>query len=118
MQKSLKLAVVIIFLIAGFVVFSSRETQIAAASTMFESEVSPRSLYVSNCARCHGTNGKAQTSQGRKTEADDLTRGDVKGISDAKMTRVITNGKGKMPAFGKRLTAAQIAQISGYVRGL
>lgn len=118
MQKSLKLAAVIMFLTVGFFVFTSHETQVSAASANFAGEASPRSLYVSNCSRCHGTNGKSQTKEGKKTEADDLTSGDVKGISEAKMTRVITNGKGKMPAFGKKMTAAQISQVAGYVRGL
>jgi len=31
---------------------------------------------------------------------------------------VITAGKGDMPGFSKKLTAAQIRQIAGYIRTL
>lgn len=82
----------------------------------FASEVaSPRSLYLANCARCHGADGKAQTALGRKLEADNLTASTA---STAKIIRAVTNGRGDMPSFKKRLTAKQIASIAGYVRSL
>ncbi len=104
------------FLVVSVMTLSTRETQ--AGSMNVAAVSSPRSLYVQNCSRCHGTNGRAQTREGRRVEADDLTSSDAKGISDSKMRRLITNGRGKMPAFGKKLTSAQITQIMGYVRGL
>src|ERR1043166_3932000 len=76
--------------------------------------VSPRSLYSQNCARCHGANGKAQTRLGRKLEADDISGG----MSTEKIIRTVTNGKGEMPSFRKKLTAAQIRQIADYVHSL
>lgn len=79
---------------------------------------SPRSLFIQNCARCHGSNGKAQTALGRKLEAADLTSADVKGMSSARITRAIKNGRPNMPAFGKKLTTQQIASIVRYVRTL
>jgi len=39
-------------------------------------------------------------------------------MSTEKMTRIIKNGKGKMPAFGKKLTAAQVSSLVGYVKSL
>src|SRR5258708_37264924 len=66
---------------------------------------SPRTLYVQNCARCHGSNGKAQTALGKRLGADDLTASTA---STSKIIRVITNGRGKMPSFKKKLTTAQI----------
>jgi mono/diheme cytochrome c family protein len=80
--------------------------------------VSPRSLYVSNCARCHGSDGRAQTRLGRKLEADDLTTSHVKGMDRARVIRMITNGKGDMPSFKRKLTAAQISSIAEYIRSL
>ena len=76
------------------------------------------SIYRSNCAKCHGNDGHSNTKEGRRTEADDLTEDSVKAMSSEKMTRIIKNGKGKMPAFGKKLTAAQVASLVGYVRSL
>ena len=83
-----------------------------------ESISSPRSLYISNCARCHSANGTSQTALGRKLDAEDLTGDRVKGDSIEKISRVIANGKGDMPGFKKKLTAAQIAQIAAFVKTL
>lgn len=79
---------------------------------------SARTLYIQNCARCHGADGRAQTPLGRRLEAANLTTADVKGHDAAKIARVIRNGRPEMPAFRKKLTAAQIAAIASYVRGL
>jgi len=75
---------------------------------------SPRSLYQQNCAGCHGSDGKAQTRLGRKYDADDISGG----VGTGKTIRIVTNGKGHMPSFKRKLTAAQISQIAGYVSGL
>ena len=90
----------------------------AAATTTNAEVVSPRSLFIQNCARCHGSNGRAQTRLGRKVEADDLTGSEAKGLSTARVIRLITNGKGKMPSFRRKLTAAQISSVAEYIRSL
>ena len=121
MKKLIKLSVISSFLVGGafFAFTNAAQASLAPTSAGLTNEaVSPRSLYVQNCASCHGSNGKAQTAKGRKLEADDLTSADSKGISSAKRIRVITSGRGKMPAFGRRLTAAQISSIAGYVQSL
>ena len=75
---------------------------------------SPRSLYVQNCARCHGANGKAETALGKKLGADNISGG----LDSAKIIRTVTNGRGDMPSFKKKLSKAQIKSIAGYVRSL
>lgn len=85
-------------------------TSVAAA----EDPASPRSLYMQNCAGCHGANGKAETKLGRKYDADDISGG----VGVGKTTRIVTNGKGHMPSFKKKLTPGQISQIASYVSGL
>ena len=112
MKKFLKLGIVSGFLVAvTFLVFSnSAQATISAA----EAAASPRSLYISNCATCHGSDGKSQTAKGRRLEADDISGG----TSTSKTIRLVTNGKGKMPSFRKKLTAAQIKSIADYVRTL
>lgn len=121
MVKLVKVFGLLAFVALGVFAFSTRSADtVAAASLEFSAAgaVSPRSLYVQNCARCHGSDGRSDTKEGRRLEADDLTTGDAKGISNDKLTRVIKNGRGKMPGFGKKLTPAQIAQIASYVRSL
>ena len=115
MQRLAKLVAVVAFLLLGVFMFAPGETQVTSASAAFAGEASPRSLYVQNCARCHGSNGKAQTALGRKLEADDLTTSTA---GDAKIVRMITNGRGKMPGFKRKLTSAQISSIAEYVKGL
>ncbi len=85
----------------------------------FESgeNVAQASIYRANCARCHGNDGRSNTKEGRRTEADDLTDESVKNMDAAKMARIIRNGKGDMPA-NKKLTAAQVTALVRYVKGL
>lgn len=112
MKKLIKLAV-----IAGFVVAAGSAALIHSAPVAMASSeaASPRTLYIQNCARCHGANGKAQTELGKKLEAEDLTASTA---STSKIIRTVTNGRDDMPSFGKKLTKAQIASLAGYVRSL
>lgn len=112
MKRMFKLAIIASFSIAVGVaaLFHGAPSAVVSSQTL-----KPRTLYLQNCARCHGANGKAQTALGKKLEADDLTASDA---STAKIIRTITNGRGDMPSFKKRLTKEQIASIAGYVKAL
>ncbi len=85
-----------------------------APATAASEAASPRSLYMQNCARCHGADGKANTATGRRLDADDISGG----VSTAKVIRTATNGRGKMPSFRRKLTPAQIRSIASYVASL
>ena len=113
MKNFLKLGIVFGFVAAGalFLFSNSAPVNIAAAA---EVASSPRSLYVSNCASCHGSDGKSNTVKGRQLDADDISGG----TSTSKTIRLVTNGRGDMPSFKRRLTAAQIKSIAGYVATL
>lgn len=114
MKKTVKLGGILVFCLLAVLMFSTSETQANAAA--FVSDMgSPRSLYMQNCARCHGANGKAETALGKKLEADDLTSLTA---STATVIRTITNGRGKMPSFKKKLTPEQIKSVAGYVKTL
>ncbi|HEV7700963.1 MAG TPA: cytochrome c [Pyrinomonadaceae bacterium] len=115
MRRLSKLKIVALAAFIAFAPLALLTARINATSvTISDDMASPRSLYVQNCAKCHGSDGKAQTRLGRKLDADNITGG----VSAGKTTRLVTNGKGKMPSFKRRLTAAQIAQIAEYVSGL
>ena len=118
MLKNLKLTLTALFIVGGIVLLASPRAQADSPSPSSGNPASGRALYNQNCARCHGPNGRSQTALGRKLEAADLTSDDVQYMDDAKMTRVIKNGRTGMPGFGKRLTADQISAIVKYVRGL
>jgi cytochrome c6 len=76
-------------------------------------------LYNANkCASCHGPDGSATVPAGKALKARDFHSPEVKGQSDAELTAVITTGKNKMPAYGKQLKPAEIAELVAYTRAL
>jgi mono/diheme cytochrome c family protein len=109
MKTKLKLlAFVSALAFAGLALIPAARTSAASVASVETSVLA--SPYSANCARCHGGDGRADTAKGRELDADDLTTGKVQGMSTAKMTRIIKNGKGDMPAF-KNLSASQISSI-------
>lgn len=99
-------------------------TSLAAASGGPESKrsnqsASGRAVYADKCARCHGGDGKSHTTMGEMTEAPDLTDPAwQRGKSTSRMVASVTNGRGQMPAFKKKLSRREIAAAVAYVRTL
>ena len=112
-SSKFKLLILAIFL-SGAALLVATPRANARAATLVDDLSSPRTLYVQNCAKCHGADGKANTALGRKYKADDISGG----VGTGKTTRIVTNGKGHMPSFKRRLSAAQIAQIAEYVHSM
>lgn len=74
-------------------------------------------VFKSRCAPCHGADGSGNTPMGKKIGAKSLGSPEVQKLSDADLQKAITAGKGKMPAFGSKLSAAQAADLVKLVRG-
>jgi cytochrome c6 len=72
--------------------------------------------YKANCVTCHSIDGSGSSPAGKALKAKDLKSPEVQSATDADLTAVITNGKGKMPAFGKKLSADAITGLVTYVR--
>jgi cytochrome c oxidase cbb3-type subunit 3 len=78
-----------------------------------------REVYLANCARCHGGDGMSHTSMGQMTEAPNLTDAAWQSRrSNARMIASVTNGRGEMPAFRRKLSRQEIAAAVAYVRTL
>lgn len=79
---------------------------------------STEALFKQKCTKCHGADGSGDTSLGRIFNAQDFTDGGwwAKHSNPAELVRAITRGKKNMPAFGKKLTRAQIASLAAYVQ--
>jgi cytochrome c oxidase cbb3-type subunit 3 len=76
-------------------------------------------LFDKNCSTCHGKDGQAKTFKAKFNHARNLTDEKWQAeVSDERIFNSITNGKGKMPAWGKKLSEAQINALVGYVRKL
>ncbi|MDO7854677.1 c-type cytochrome [Hymenobacter convexus] len=65
-----------------------------------------QALFQKNCARCHGANGKKGANG-----AHDLTKSNLNAFG---RTYMVTKGMGKMPAFEKVLTPAEVQQVVAY----
>jgi cytochrome c6 len=81
--------------------------------------VDARGLFVENCSICHGANGRAHTFHGWLFGARNLTRPAWQvETSDAEILHAIRTGPSVMPAFGKKLSPAEIEALAIYVRTL
>ena len=85
-----------------------------SATPLFASDGA--ALYKANCNTCHGPTGVGDTPAGKMMKAKPLGGADVQKATDAELTAAITNGKNKMPAFGKKLSADDIKALVTYVR--
>ena len=74
-------------------------------------------LYKSKCAACHGADGSG-SAMGKKLGAHDFTTAEGQKMSDTELSDTITNGKNKMPAYGKSLKAEDIKGLVAYIRTL
>src|SRR5438046_1066548 len=83
----------------------------AKSSQRRESTVRPRGdqqvedLFRTNCARCHGADGRGDTPQGHTYNAPDLTDPDwwqkhANITNSTSLVSIVSQGKGGMPAFG------------------
>ena len=93
-----------------------------SASRVFGSPQEKRdaaALYKDKCASCHGKDGRAKTFKAKFNGARNLTDPVWQGeVTDERLFNSITNGRGKMPAFGKKFSDAEIEALVAFVRGL
>jgi cbb3-type cytochrome c oxidase subunit III len=88
-------------------------------TTASEGPSSAVELYSQNCSRCHGKDGKAKGLKAKAVGARNLTDGQWQDrVSDERIFNSISNGKGKMPAYGKKLSEAEVDSLVTYVRSL
>jgi len=75
-------------------------------------------LYKSKCSLCHGDDGSGNSITGKQLGAKDLKSDAVQKMSDDDLVTAISKGKGKMPAFGGKLSDAQIKSLVMEIRHL
>ena len=111
----MKYACLILFLITATAVFASR-TGIGSVTT---SGRDAAELYSKNCASCHGRDGRSKTFKAKLNHARNLSDPEwQERVSDERIFNSIMNGKGKMPAYGKKISEPEIDTLVSYVRGL
>jgi mono/diheme cytochrome c family protein len=92
-------------LFAGTCLFSApAKADTAAGEAMFKAK----------CAGCHGADGKGREAM----KTTDMAADDVQKMSDADLSKTISEGKPpKMPAY-KTLTPEQVKDLVSYIRSL
>ena len=76
-------------------------------------------LFAKNCASCHGKDGSSKTFKAKFNHARNLTDSEWQAtVSDERLFNSITNGRGHMPAWGKKLSEEDINSLVSYVRHL
>jgi mono/diheme cytochrome c family protein len=75
-------------------------------------------IYKANCVLCHAADGSGSSPSGKALGAKDLRSDVVQKKTDAELAEVITQGKGKMPAFGKKIKPEDITKLVAYIRAL
>jgi len=78
-------------------------------------------IFRTNCARCHGADGRGDTPLGQTYQAPNFTndrwwRTNSKITGTRSLVSIVSNGKGGMPAFGKKLKPSEIKSLVNYVR--
>jgi mono/diheme cytochrome c family protein len=88
----------------------------SAVAPVLAKEDAGEHTYKAKCKSCHGATGMADTGAGKAMGVKPATDPDVKAMSEDDMFAVVTNGKGKMPAYKGKLTDAQIKDSVAYYR--
>ncbi len=73
-------------------------------------------LYKAKCVSCHGADGTG-SAVGKKLGAHDFTSADVQKMSDADLSKTITDGKNKMPKYAS-LKPEEVKGLVSYIRSL
>jgi len=96
---------------------ASTNTLAAQQAGYPKDKVDARGLFTENCIICHGKNGRARTFHGWLFGAQNFTDARWQtGTSDEEIIHAIKTGPWLMPAFQKKLSAAEIEALAAYVR--
>lgn len=94
---------------------ASTHTLAVQEAALPEDKVAAPALFAENCATCHGKDGRAGTFHGWLLGAQNFT--DPKWQpTDEEIVHAIQTGPHAMPAFQKKLSAAEIEALAAYVR--
>jgi mono/diheme cytochrome c family protein len=96
---------------------ASTNTLAAQQAGYPKDKVDAPGLFTENCVICHGKNGRARTFHGWLFGAQNFTDARWQtDTSDEEIIHAIKTGPRVMPAFQKKLSAAEIEALAAYVR--
>jgi mono/diheme cytochrome c family protein len=91
---------------------------VVAVPSCLQAQNDAAKVFKASCTLCHSDDGSGNSTAGKALKAKDLRSDEVQGKTDAELTDAIAKGRGKMPAFGAKLSADQIKSLVTYVRQL
>jgi len=101
-------------LLASAITFSFLALTAASAQTPpTDSGLLANSVYLKNCAKCHG-----KTAEGRHFGGPGLISAKTAAASVEDIRNVIANGKGHMPKFAGKLTSEEIDTLVKQIQAL
>ncbi len=74
--------------------------------------------YREHCAACHAANGAGDTMLGKNLKLRPLASPEVQNLSDDELASIISKGKNRMPAYGRKLSPQQISDLVKHIRSL
>ena len=75
-------------------------------------------IYKSKCAMCHSADGSASSGAGKAMKVPSLLTPAAKKATTASYVAIVKDGKGRMPAYGAKLSGPQIGAVVAYIRTL
>jgi len=93
----------------ALIFFTSVDRVMAAPATNLDNGAA---VFKANCAACHAKGGNI-VRRGKNLKLKTLHKRQVD--TEAAIASLVTNGKGIMSAYGDKLTATEIADVSAYV---
>jgi mono/diheme cytochrome c family protein len=109
----------------GIVLFSGLLGGWAYAGEKHASQFTPdadskaKALYAKQCQPCHGVQGKGDGPAGKRMNPKPLDftdRAKMEKMTDEDMFKVVSKGKGPMPAFERKLSETDRRELVRYVR--
>ncbi|HSB44898.1 MAG TPA: cytochrome c [Nitrospira sp.] len=115
MQRNWIVRVVTVGLVSGLLFGTVAQGQ--AESKAKSGDVARgKTLFVRNCAGCHGSQGKGDGYRILGADPADLTSPSITKKSDADLLKTIHDGKPNMPAWNVHLSEDQSRDVLAYVR--
>jgi cytochrome c6 len=104
-RNQLRTVTLVVAIFTGTCLFSAQAKADAAAG---------EAAFKTKCAGCHGADGKGKEAM----KTTDMAAADVQKLSDADLSKIISEGKPpRMPAY-KTLTPEQVKDLVSYIRSL
>lgn len=90
---------------------------ITAAPSNDDPHASARALFTAQCASCHGTGGRGDGPMAAIFRPADLSAAALQSSrSDTELAAAITQGRGRMPAFGQSLRPEAVGALVRLIR--